>query len=146
MRAGRDLARHRIVGIDRERGRALHVVRERIAMGEHEPRHTIGERRLADALRAAEQPGMRNASAAIGVEQRRFRLAMAEQRGGFARMRDRRLGFGLARAHAGLGALLVTLTKKRSRKAVQTLPATVSTSASASITMQRSGSAWAISR
>ena len=36
-------------------------------MGEHEARHAIGQRRLADALRAADQPGMRNAPAAIGI-------------------------------------------------------------------------------
>src|ERR1700741_1550275 len=103
-------------------------------MRQHKARHAIGERRLADALRATEQPGMRNASAAIGVEQRRLRLAVAEKLGGFARMRHRRLGFGLARAHAGLGtlSLLVALTKKRSRKALHTFAATVSTSALAS--------------
>ena len=44
-----------------------------IAMGKHEPRHPVGQRRLADALRAADQPGVRNAPAAIGVQQRRSR-------------------------------------------------------------------------
>ena len=75
-------------------------------MREHEARHAIGQRRLADALRAADQPGMRNAPAAIGIEQRRLGLAMAEQIGRFARMPDRRFLLGLARAHAvsaGLG-------------------------------------------
>ena len=33
-----------------ERLDTLHVGGKRIAMGEHEPRHSIGQRRLADAL------------------------------------------------------------------------------------------------
>src|SRR5579871_170993 len=143
MRAGRDLARHGVIGIDLERGRTLHVLAQRITMGQHKARHAIGERGLADALRAADQPGMCDASAAVGVEQRRFRLMMPEQRGGLARMRHRSLGFGLARTHAGLGT--PALTKKRSRKVLQILVATVSTSALASMTTQRCGSALAIS-
>ena len=43
-------------------------------MGEDETRHAIGERRLADAGGAADQPGMREAPAAIGFEQRLLRL------------------------------------------------------------------------
>ena len=43
-----------------------------------EPRHAIGQRRLADALRAADQPGVRDSPAAIGGKQRRLRLAMPE--------------------------------------------------------------------
>ena len=58
----------------------LHRRRGRIGMGEHEARHAIGERRLADAARAADQPGMRHAAAAIGIEQRLLGLGMAEQR------------------------------------------------------------------
>src|SRR5215510_3163214 len=53
-------------------------------------RHPIRQRRLADAARAADQPGVRNATAAIGFEQRLLGLAMAEQHGGLAWMR--RLG------------------------------------------------------
>ena len=48
----------------------LHGRHRGIGMGEHEARHAIGERRLADAALAADQPGMRHAAAAIGVEQR----------------------------------------------------------------------------
>jgi hypothetical protein len=55
-----------IVGIDRKRRRALHSRRLRMAMGQHEARHAIGQRRLADALRAADQPGVRDLPAAIG--------------------------------------------------------------------------------
>ena len=117
-----------------------------IAMREHEPRHPIGQRRLADALRAADQPGMRNTPAAIGVQQRRLGLAMPEQRGGLARMRDGDLRFDLTGAHAELAALPAAAVKKRSRKAAHTLAATVSASALASISTQRCGSAAAICR
>ena len=51
-------------------------------MGEHEARHAIGQRRLADAGRPADQPGMRQAPAAIGLEQRPLGLGVAEQYGG----------------------------------------------------------------
>ena len=93
-------------------------------MREHEPRHAIGQRRLADALRAADQPGMRNAPAAIGVQQRRLRLAMPEQIGRLARMPDRGLLLGLARAHAVLA--VAGIANRWSRSAVQTRAATVS--------------------
>ena len=53
--------------------------RRRIGMREHEARHAIGERRLADAGRAADQPGVRDAAAFIGIEQRLFGLGVAEQ-------------------------------------------------------------------
>ena len=57
----------------------LHRRRRRIGMRQHEARHPIGQRRLADAALAADQPGMRHAPAAIGVEQRLLGLGMAEQ-------------------------------------------------------------------
>ncbi len=47
-------------------------------MGEHETRHAIGQRRLADALRADDQEGVRHAAAAIGGKQRRLGGGMAE--------------------------------------------------------------------
>ena len=49
-------------------------------MREHEARHAIGERRLADAGRAADQPGMRDAAAAIGSSRRLLGRLVAEQR------------------------------------------------------------------
>ena len=55
-------------------------------MGKHKARHAIGERGLADALRAAQQPCMRDASAAIGVEQYCFRFTMSEEGRGFTGM------------------------------------------------------------
>src|ERR1700754_1439981 len=115
-------------------------------MGQYETRHPIGQRRLADALRAADQPCMRNAPAPVGAQQRRFGFVMPEQRTGFARMRRDDLGLGLAWAHAVLATLAADVAKKRSRSAVQTKPATVLASAEASISTQRFGSAAAISR
>ena len=44
-----DAARDRMVGSDGERCRRLHGRRRRIGMREHEARHPIGQRRLADA-------------------------------------------------------------------------------------------------
>ena len=71
LRLRGDAARDRMVGVDRERGRLLHLRRGRIGMRQHEARETIGQRRLADAGRAADQPGMRNAPALVACEQRR---------------------------------------------------------------------------
>ena len=107
MRTSRDLARDGIIRIERKRLGALHRRRHGVGIREHEAGHAIGQRRLADALRTADQPGMRNAPAAIGIEQCHLGLAMAEQIGRFAGMPDRHFLLGLARAHAvsaGLGA------------------------------------------
>src|ERR1700675_4485809 len=142
MGAGRDVAGDRIGRVDEKRLGALHLGAKRIAMGEHEARHPIGQRRLADAGRAPDQPGMRNAPAAIGIQQGGLGLAMPEQRSGFARMGDRDLRLDLTGAHAGLATLLVLVAKKRSRNAAQILPATTAGSAVASINTQRCGS-WA---
>ena len=57
-------------------------------MREHKARHPVGERRLADAARPADQPGMRHAAAAIGIEERVLGFDMAVEREGLARMRD----------------------------------------------------------
>ena len=86
MRLGGDALRHRMVVRDRERRRRLHVRCRRIGMREHEPRHPVGQRRLADAGRAADQPGMRHASRAIGVEHRLLGLGVTDERAGLARM------------------------------------------------------------
>ncbi len=56
MRPRRDLPRGGMFGSTASVVRAR--PRGRAAMGEQEARHAIGERRLADALRAADQPGM----------------------------------------------------------------------------------------
>src|SRR4051794_11475643 len=113
-------------------------------MREHESRHPISQRCLADALRAADQPGMRNAPAAIAIEQRCLRRAMPEQFAGLARAPDRDLIFGLARAHAAVAD--VAVANRRARSAVHTWAATASGLALASISTQRLGSSIAISR
>src|SRR5580704_11363977 len=146
MGARRNVARDGIVGVNRQHFGALHRGRGWIAMSEHEASHAVSQRRLADALRTADQPGMRNAPTPIGAQERGFRLAMSEQRRGLARMRHGDLRFDLARAHAEVATLAAGTAKKRSRRAVQTWAATVSGLASASTSTQRSGSAAAISR
>jgi hypothetical protein len=84
MGTGRDLPRRRVLRVDRKRRAAG---RRRVAMGEEEARDPIGERRLADALRAADQPGMVKAPGSERIEERRLGLAMAEERRLLARMR-----------------------------------------------------------
>ena len=59
--------------------RVLHGLRRRIGMREHKARKAVGQCRLADPGEAADQPGMRDAAAAIGVEHRRFGVGMPEQ-------------------------------------------------------------------
>ena len=145
MGACRHMARHRIGRIDRECFGAPYLGGQGIAMCEHEPGHSISERRLADALRTSDQPGVRNTSAAIGIQQRHLGFAMPEQRAGFPRTNGRKLRFDLTGAHARLAAL-VPVVKKRSRNAAQMLAATVLGSAVASINTHRCGSAAAICR
>ena len=101
LRLGGDAPRHRIFGVDFERRRSRDRARRRIGMREHEPRHAVGKRRFADALRPRDQKGMRHAAGAIGGQQRRFGERVAEQRAGRARMRRgaiRFVVFGFAHA------------------------------------------------
>ena len=56
-------------------------------MGEQKAREAPGERRLADPFRSADDPGLRQLVAAIGVEQFALRRRMAEERQRLARMR-----------------------------------------------------------
>ena len=66
-------------------------------MREHEARHAVGERRLADAARPADQPGMRHAAGAIGFEERLFGARRGRKAPAVcARMRD--VGFGRPRS------------------------------------------------
>ncbi len=146
MGAGRDMARDRIGRINPKRLGALHVGRQWIAMREHEPRHAIGQGRLADPCRPPDQPGVRNTPAAVGIQQRRLGLAMSEQRGSFARRDGCKLRFDLTSAHAEVATLPTPVAKRRSRTATHTLAATVPASALASISTQRCGSAAAICR
>src|SRR3984893_6024026 len=115
-------------------------------MGEHEPRPSIGQRCLADAPRAPDQPGMGNTPAAVGVQQCRLGFAVPEQCRGFARMNGGVPRFDLTGAHAELATLPGPVAKKRSRNAAHMLAATVLASAFASISTHRCGSAAAICR
>ena len=146
MGARRNTACDRISRIHLQAFRAGNFVGERIGVGEHETRHSVGERRLTYALRAADQPGVWNSPASIGVEQGYFRVTMTEQGGGFAGMRNQVLRFGLPRAHAGLATLPALLTRSRSPSAAQMFAATASGSPLASISRHRSGSAAAMRR
>ena len=116
-------------------------------MRENEARHPIGERRLADAGGTAEQPGMRKAPAAIGVEQRLLRVAVAMESGGFTRVR--RLGLlGVVIAHEATlsSATGAVAGSKRSCTTFQIRSATAGLGSVASINTQRSGSLSAITR
>ena len=146
MGARRDMARDRIGRINVQCLGALHIRCKGIAMREHEPRHSVGQRRLADALRAPDQPGMRNTPAAIGLQQCRLGFAMPEKCGRLARMGDGDPRFDLTGAHAELATLPAPAVKKRSRKAAHTLAATVLASVLASINTHRCGSSAAIWR
>ena len=115
-------------------------------MCQHEPRHAIGQRRLADTLRASDQPGMRNAAAAVGIQQCRFGFAVPCQDAGLTRMNGCKLRFELTGAHAEVAILSAPAVKKRSRNTAHILAATVLASAFASINTHRSGSAAAICR
>src|SRR6476646_1498561 len=146
MGARRDMARDRIGWIDVKRFGTLYLGGRVIAMCQHEARHSIGKRRLADALRTPDQPGMRNTSAAVGIQQRHLGFAMPCQCAGFAGMNGRKLRFDVAGAHAEVTTLSAPAAKKRSRNTAHTLAATASASALASIKTHRCGSAAAICR
>src|SRR5262249_27729428 len=103
-----------------------------------------GERRLADSLRSADQPRMRDAPAAISGQQRGLRVAMAEQPAGLARMRNGGFALGLTRAHAGLTD--ACCGRVRARSTFQMRAAAVPGSALASISAQRAVSSVAILR
>ena len=83
---GSDPSCHGVRGIDGKRFSSTHCGRRRIGMAQHESRDPVGESRLADAFQSADQPGMVDAPAAVGVEQGQLGVAMAEPGGGLARM------------------------------------------------------------
>src|SRR5215510_13443095 len=111
-------------------------------MGQHKARHPVSERRLADAVRPADQPGVRDAAAAIGFEQHLLGLAMAEQHCGLARVRGLGLvsRFGSAHEATSPSAIGAVAGSRRSVITFQTRSATVALGALASISTQRWGS------
>ena len=116
-------------------------------MREHETRHPVGERRLADTGRAAKQPGMRKAPAAIGVEQRLLSVSVAIESGGFTRVRRLDLlGFVVAHEAMLSSAIGAVAGSKRSCTTFQMRSATAGLGSVASINTQRIGSLNAITR
>src|SRR5262249_31489928 len=84
LRLRGDTPRDRIIGIDSKRRGLLHGGRVRIGMRQDEACETVCERCLADARWAADQPGMGNAAAFVGIKQRALGLRVTEQGRGFA--------------------------------------------------------------
>jgi hypothetical protein len=82
-----DLAYRRATRRHCQGGRARDLRRFRVGMGEHEAGEAIGKRRLADALRPTDQPGVVHAARAVRVEQHTFGGRIAEPRRLFLRRR-----------------------------------------------------------
>ncbi len=150
MRERRKMARGGRLRVHREIARVAHGGRPRVGVGEQEPREPPGEGRLADPLRAADQPGVREPAVAIGREHRGLGLLVADQRLRVARMRRARDPVALRRL-VGLGpshrvAPAAPCGSSRAATAAQMSASTSSSDFSASITTQRPGSAAAMSR
>ena len=110
----------------------------RPAAGQDEAREAVGQRRLADAARPRDQPGVRQTARIEGAEQRALgRLVAAQLRVG---ARRRRAVVLLARFGHGKA------TPRRAATQARTPSWTASTSPLASIRAQRSGARPAISR
>ncbi len=115
MAARGDAAEHGMLGRDGERDRRR---REQAgggrALGEEEAREAEGERRLADAARAAQQPGMRQPAGAVRLQQRRLGHLVPEQQRVVARRHDRlRLASGLVVAPLELVAVACVIVHRR---------------------------------
>ena len=134
---------YRVIRIERERRCRAHSGRRRVRIGEHEARHAIGERRLADALLADKHERVRHAPAAIGREQRRLGGGVAKQRVGGARRC--RLGVGFRRSHDAACSRLRRAAAGLSLELTvcQMCLATIFFGAVASMMTQRCGSAAA---
>src|SRR5262249_10773447 len=109
---------------------------------QHETRHAVGEGRLADAGGTADQPGMWDAAAAIGLEQRLLGLGVAEECGVLARMwrLDLVVGVGVAHDIASSSAIGAVAGSRRSLTPFQIFSAAACRSMLASIRTQRFGS------
>ena len=132
-----------MVGRQRQRCCGLHGRDRRVRMREHETRHAIGQRRLADTGRSTDQPGVWHAGAAIGIQQRLVGLLMAEPVRRLARMRYREVVAILT--HEATSSRVTGAVAGSSRLAtVSQMRAAVAAGVSRpSITTQRSGSASA---
>ncbi len=116
-------------------------------------RQVEGQRRLADADRPGEDQRMRQLSRSIGGGKHLGRLPVPDQTGRFGRFGHAVQRIVLFRRdafedHTGAACLLRAgaLASRATNTAAVTTCSTVSGSADASMTMQRSGSAAAIAR
>ena len=124
-------------------------------MRQHEARHAVSQRRLADALRSGDQKRMRHAAGTISGEQASLGVLLTKQHGG----RPRRRRFvdlvfvGRARAHDAPTSLRrrspwtgKVMGLSRAPTAFQIFRATTSFGSPATMTTQRPGSAAAMAR
>ncbi len=115
-------------------------------MREHEAREAVGQRRFADALGTADQPGVVHAPRSIRVEQRRLGVAASKPRGLFLGRGppldpvETDLVVSLGRRHQA------ALSMRRAATACQTSWAVASSDCAASMTTQRCVSALAMAR
>src|SRR5665213_1665568 len=107
-------------------------------MSEHETCHAIGQRRLADARRSADQPGMGNAAAFVSIEQRALGIVVTEQHVGFARAQD--FPVGIVVTHGVVVSARRGCGLRRSTTVSHIRPDTMSRGARPSMTTQRLGS------
>ena len=117
-------------------------------MREHETRQPICKRGLADAGRPADQPGVCNPAAFVGIEERAFGIFMAEQHGRFARQLGVTvISAGLIVTHgATVSATPAFRVSSRSCTSAHMRSDTTSRGARPSITIQRFGSSAASTR
>ncbi len=116
-------------------------------MGQHEARHAVGERRLADSGGTRNQPGMGETRTPISGEQRLFRVRVAEEDGCLARGRRLdALGFVLPHETTPAGNPGARAESSRSTTTFQMRSATAGFGSVASIATQRSGSSAASRR
>ena len=133
---------------DRALGWNGKVVRRRAGgpwAGEEEAGEAEGERGLADAAGAGEQPGMRQPARCGRGEQGALRRLLAEQLGVHPRRRPR-LGGGLRGSPRAHRATRGGTGPRRARTCARSSAATASGDPLASTTTQRSGSSRAMAR
>src|SRR5215831_8603709 len=133
MAASGDLAKRRCVGGNLDAGRASKEIAA--AAGQDEAGEAEGERRLADAARARDQPGMMQAPRLPGAQQSCLGGSVADEDGILARRRD-----------AYLVGHDANVTPSRRLTAARMADWTASGSWRASMTTQRCGSLAAIAR
>ncbi len=153
MRQSSHLPRRGTGGIDLKCLRTQHARTLRVGVGQHESRDPPGESRLADALRSADDPGMRHAPRAIGIEERSLGRRVTDKAHRLARMRRvlEAVGFrhpgplafharSFAGCFGGRVGPLASCERSRFSTSAQIESATSLSGASAFTTAHRSGS------